>query len=132
MTTDNRQRHAPASLAVQVTQAELRVLHGRQLLGLRASMFRQNIRIRLTSPSMLITAVGVGLAAGLFTSHPTAAPDKNKRPRGTNNKLLGRVLKAIAFARTLSTTFSSAAQQPSVSTSFSAQEAAPQYASVAL
>ena len=134
MATDNRQRkrHAPASLAVQVTQAELQVLHGRQLLALRASMFSRNIRCRLTSPATLLLAAGVGFAAGLFTSRPTAAPDKNKHPRGANNKLFERVLKAIAFARTLSTTFSPAPQQPTVSTSFSDHGPEPQFTSAAL
>jgi len=74
----------------------------------------------------------VGFAAGLFTSRPTAAPDKNKHPRGANNKLFGRVLKAIAFARTLSTAFPSAAEDPSISTNFSGQEAAPQAPAAAL
>lgn len=131
MAPDNlqRQRHAPASLAFQVTQAELQVLHGRQLLGLRASVFSRNIRRRITSPATLLLATGVGFTAGLLTSRPTAAPDKSKRPRSANNKLFERVLKGIAFARTLSTTFSPAAPQPSVSTGFSDHGPEPQFTS---
>lgn len=132
MTASNRQRNAPASLTVQVTQAELRVLQSRRLLGLRVSMFGRNMRSRLTSRSMLITAVGVGLAAGHLTGRRAAAPGKTNHPRMSPNKLFGSVLKVIAFARTLSTAFPSAAEDPSISTNFSGQEAAPQAPAAAL
>ena len=132
MTDHNRQRYTPASLTVQVTQAELRVLHGRRLLGLRVSMFGRNMRSRLTSPSMLLLAAGVGLAVGHFTWRPAPARGKIKQPSASKNKLFARVLKVVAFARTLWTAFPSAAKDPSVPTSFSGQEAAPQVPSAAL
>ena len=132
MTDHNRQRYTPASLTVQVTQAELRVLHGRRLLGLRVSMFGRNMRSRLTSPSMLLLAAGVGLVAERITGRQTPAPGKIKQPSLPKNKLFGRVLKVAAFARTLWTAFPSAAKDPSISTNFSGQEAAPQAPAAAL
>ena len=113
-------------------QAELRVLHDRQLLGLRASMFGRNVRRRLTSPSMLLLAAGVGLAAERFTWRPAPAPGKVKQPSVSEKKLFRKVLKVIAFARTLWTAFPSAAKDPSISTNFSGQEAAPQAPAAAL
>jgi len=132
MTANTRQRHAPASLSVQVMQAELRVLQGRRLLGLRASRFGQNMRNRLTSPSMLLLAAGVGLVAERFTWRRTPARGKIKQPSASKNKLFARVLKVVAFARTLWTAFPSAAKDPSISTNFSGQEAAPQAPAAAL
>jgi len=132
MTANTRQRHAPASLSVQVMQAELRVLQGRRLLGLRASRFGQNMRNRLTSPSMLLLAAGVGLAVGHFTWRAAPARGKIKQPRVSENKLFARVLKVVAFARTLWSAFPSSANDPSLPTSFSGQDAAPQIPPVAL
>jgi len=132
MTATVRQRHAPASLTVQVMQAELRVLHDRQLLVSRASMFGRNMRSRLTSPSMLLLAAGVGLVAGHLTSRKASAATKIKQPRVSKNRLFGRVLKVVAFARTLWTAFPSAAKDPSLPTNFSGQEAAPQAPAAAL
>jgi len=132
MTANTRQRLAPASLTVQVMQAELRVLHDRQLLVSRASMFGRNMRSRLTSPSMLLLAAGVGLAVGHFTWRPAPARGKIKQPSVSKNKLFARVLKVVAFARTLWTAFPSAAKDPSLPTNFSGQEAAPQAPAAAL
>ena len=121
MTANNRQRHEPASLTVQVMQAELQVVHRRQLVGVRASMLGQSIRSRLTSPAMLLLAGGLGFAAGHFTKRHASRPSNTKRPRGSHNKLLGRVLKLIACAHVLSRAFPSAATDPSVQSGLSSQ-----------
>jgi hypothetical protein len=121
MTANNRQRHAPASLTVQVMQAELQVLHCRRLVGVRASMLGQSIRSRLTSPAMLLLAGALGFAAGHFTKRQASRPSNTKRPRGSHNKLFGRALKLIAFARVLSRAIPLAAKDPSVQSGLSSQ-----------
>jgi hypothetical protein len=80
---------------------------------------------------MLLLAAGVGLAAERFTWRPAPAPGKVKQPSVSEKKLFRKVLKVIAFARTLWTAFPSGAKDPSLPTSFSGQDAAPQIPPVA-
>jgi hypothetical protein len=109
MAANIRQRYKPAALTVQVAQAEGRVLQRRRLVGVRASMLGQSIRRQLTSPAMLLWAGGLGFAAGHFTQREASTPSNIERPRGSYNELFARALKLIAFARTLSRAFPSAA-----------------------
>jgi len=131
MTANNRQRNEPASLTVQVMQAELRVLQRRRLVAVRASMLGLCIRRQLTSPAMLLFAGGLGFAAGKFTRHQAPAPGNTERSRRSHNKLLGRTLKLVAFARMLSKAVSSAPMARSVPTGQSSQVPVPQFRSAA-
>jgi hypothetical protein len=75
----------------------------------------------LTSPAMLLLAGGLGFAAGHFTKRQASRPSNTKRPRGSHNKLFGRALKLIAFARVLSRAIPLAAKDPSVQSGLSSQ-----------
>jgi hypothetical protein len=126
-----RQRHKPASLIVQITQAELRVLHHRQLVGVCASKLGQDLREQLTSPAMLLLAGGLGFVAGHMTRHQASTPSNAEHPRAAHTQLLAKALKLIAFARTLSRIFPSAAMEFSVQSESSSQTPAPQFRSPA-
>ena len=126
-----RQRHKPASLAVQVMQAERQVLHRRRLVRERASIFGEYMRRQLTSPAMLFLAGGLGFAAGHIVKRQASTPNNSERPRGAHNKLFGRVLKLVALVRILSRAFPSAATDPAAASGLSSQAPGPQVRSVA-
>lgn len=125
------QERKPASLTVQVKQAELQVVQRRRLVAVRAFVLGRNIRRQWTAPAMLLLAGALGFAVGDFTKRRVSAPSSTKRSRRSRNKLFGRALKLIAFARMLSTAFPSAAKDPSAPSGLSAQAPAPQFPSAA-
>lgn len=127
MAENMRQRPKPASLAVQVMQAEWQVLHRRRLIGARASMLGQCIQTQLTSPTMLILACGLGFGAGHFSRCQASSPSNTEHPRGAHNKLFGRALKLIALARIVSRAFPSAAMDPPVQAGLPGQPPAPRF-----
>jgi hypothetical protein len=131
MAADVRQRHKPASLAVQVMLAEGQVLHRRRLVGVRASLLGQCIQSQLTSPAMLLLAGGLGFVAGHFTKRQASAPSNTKGPRASHNKLFGKALKLIALARILSRSFPSAVMDPSVQSGLPSQPPEPRFGSAA-
>jgi hypothetical protein len=114
MAANIRQRHKPASLTVQIRLAEQQVRDRRRLVGVRATVLGQNMRSKLTSPAVLLLAGGVGFVAGHFTKRKASKASNTKRPRGSHNKLFGRVLKLIILARALSGAFPSAVMDPRV------------------
>jgi hypothetical protein len=114
MAVNIRQRHKGASLIVQIMHAGQQVLDRRRLISVRATMLGQNVRRSSTSPAMLLLAGGLGFAAGHFTKRQASTPSNTERPRGSHNKIFGRVLKLIALARTLSRASLSAVMDPSV------------------
>jgi len=127
MAENLRQRHKPASLAVQVTQAEWRVLHRRRLIGARASILAQRIQAQLTSPAMLLLAGGLGFGAGHFSRRQASTPSDTEHPRGAHNKLFGRALKLITLARILSRFVPLAAVDPPVQAGLPGQPLAPRF-----
>ena len=102
MTGDNRKRHKPASLSVQVTGAEQRVLGHRRMVGVRLATLGDIIYRRMSSPAALLWAGGVGFAAGEFTRRKPSVPAKAEQTRRAPGKLFDRALKLIAFVQALS------------------------------
>lgn len=131
MAANMRQRHKPASLTVQVTQAERQVLDRRGLVSIRATMLGQNLRRQLTSPVMLLLAGSLGFVAGYFTRRQSATPGNTDRPDASHNKFFGRALKLIALARILSKAFPPAAMDPAVQSRLSGQAPEPRFRSAA-
>ena len=94
-----RQRHKPAPLTVQITQVERRVLYRRRLVQYHASRAAQSLRRGLTSPAILLVAVGLGVAAEHFTRRQ--APALGHAERASAGKLFAAALKFISMATTL-------------------------------
>ena len=114
MTADIRRRDKPAPLSVRVTLAEQRVLDRRQMVRTRIALLGRTLRSQLSSPAALLWAGGLGFAAAEFTRLPVRASGHAERPRAPPAPvtLIDRVLKLIAFARTLSSVFPAAATHP--------------------
>ena len=100
-----RQRDKPPSLTVQITHAERQVLDHRRLAGFHASVLGRALSRQMAAPTMLLWGGGLGFAVGEITRRRASTPDKTQRPRGLDNDLFGGVLKALAFARTVSRLF---------------------------
>jgi hypothetical protein len=94
-----RQRHKPAPLTVQVTQAERRVLYRRRLVDYHASRLAQNLRRGLTSPVVLLVAGGLGFAAEHFTRRQASALGHTERASP------GKLFAALKFASMATTLF---------------------------
>jgi hypothetical protein len=112
MAVDIRQRDKPASLSVQVTLAEQRLLARRQMVRSRISTLGQNLHSQISSPAALLWAGGLGFAAAEFTRRLSRAPANAERPRAPPSKLFDRALKLMALVRTLSSAFPSADRYP--------------------
>ena len=112
MTVDIRRRDKPASLSARVTLAEQRLLARRQMVSTRIALLGQTLRSQMSSPVALLWAGGLGFAAAEFTRRPIRASGNAERPRAPPTKLIDRVLKLIAFVRTLSSVFPAADAYP--------------------
>ena len=112
MSVDIRRRDKPAPLSVRVTLAEQRVLARRQMVRTRIALLGRTLRNQLSSPAALLWAGGLGFAAAEFTRRPIRASGHAERPRAPPVTLIDRVLKLIAFARTISSAFPAADAYP--------------------
>ena len=79
MTSSFRDNHSPASLMTQITDTERKILDQRWSVRLRASMLNRSIRRRLTSPTMLLLAAGVGFITGKLTKRHAAERKEGSR-----------------------------------------------------
>ena len=89
-----------AALTAQITHLERRILDRRQLIRRHATSYGHVLWNSLTSPVMLLSAVGLGFLVGLLTRRQASTVhngvDASRRPR----KLVDRILKLIGFMRT--------------------------------
>lgn len=67
MTLNVRVKHSPASLMTQIAETERKILDQQRLVSLRASLLDRSIRRRVTSPTWLLLAIGVGFITGKLT-----------------------------------------------------------------
>jgi len=94
-----RQRHKPAPLTVQVTQAERRVVYRRRLVHYHASRLGQKLRQSVSSPIMLFVAGGLGFAAERLTRRPASTPGNTER--ASHSRLFAAARQFISLATTL-------------------------------
>lgn len=101
MTANIRNASKPASLTVQIRDAERQVLERQRLVSVRASTLGQNMREQLTSPAALLLACGLGFVAGELTKHqPSQARSTDNSPASYRTYFV-TALNLITWARTL-------------------------------
>ena len=123
-----RLRNKPASLTVQVMQAERHVLDRRRLVVERATLLGRNLRRKMTSPVTLLLAGVVGFAAGYF-KRQAPVPGNPERKRDPNKTFFAKVLKLLAFARTVARVLPTAVPEPSVPYGVPDQAPEPRFSS---
>lgn len=92
--------HSSASLTANITEAERTVLHRRADVRLRRSTLASSARRELTSPRVLLLAVGCGFAVAQFTKRGATKhmdADGGRAPSGRG--FLDWALKSMTLIR---------------------------------
>jgi hypothetical protein len=100
MTANIRNASKPASLTVQIRDAERQVLERQRLVSVCASTLGQNMREQLTSPAALLSACGLGFVAGELTKHQPQARGTDNSP-ASYSTYFATALNLITWAHTL-------------------------------
>jgi hypothetical protein len=81
-----RSANEKVNLTVQIEQLELLVAERQQLLGRHARIFAHDIRRRLTSPTSLLVAAGIGFLAGKVSNRlqPARSPRRGTAEASAN------------------------------------------------
>ena len=117
MTTDLRNPSPrTAALAVQISEAERRLRNRRRLVQIRGAALRQMLHQRMTSPTMLLLAGGLGFLMGELTRRPTPQSRGTDRSPDSGYPFFETVLnfiKLATWARALFAALPGTGTQPS-------------------
>lgn len=103
-------------LAIQIGEAERRLQNRRRLVQIRGAALRQMLHQRMTSPTMLLLAGGLGFVMGELTRRPTPQSRGTDRSPDSGYPFFETVLnfiKLATWARALFTALPGAGTQPS-------------------
>jgi hypothetical protein len=100
----------PVGLTGQITHLEKRILDRQLLIRHYATACTQDLWNSLTSPSMLLSAGGMGFVVGMLSRRKSSAPHDGLNAEPRAGKRFDDVLKAIALMRTLLPTLRFAAK----------------------
>ena len=91
----------PVPLTAQITHVEKRILDRQRLIKRYATSCGHDLWNSLTSPPMLLSAVGMGFLVGILTRRQSPALPNRVAAGPRARRLLDSVLKSIALIRTL-------------------------------
>jgi hypothetical protein len=125
MAANRRNQSKPASLTVQIRDAERQLLDRRRLVRVRGTALGQNIYKQMTTPASLLLGGGVGFVTGELTPRQTTPSRSTDDSPGSYRAFFETALNLITLLRPLFSAPPLAGVQPSTQPDAPGQAAPP-------